>query len=993
MRRTILTLAAVLCVATAPVELAAQIPDRETQTTAVESMLERRRWGDARVALNDLVAELDPIKDKRQMEWAEYQMVRCVVELGIDDAVQYMEHFLERYPSSLYRNSVAFMIACHECDNGNFERADELFLEVDYKALSAREKERYDIRVGYICFLAGDNITANNHFKRISKVSEYYPHALYFRSYIAYIDGSNLVAEEGFKELAGYSMYADLAPYYLLQLEYRRGNYNEVIAEGEKLIKRASSETYADLVRIIAESYFIKGDYANALRYIANYPEERMARQEYYIKGYSLYRLARYRDAIEPLTKVCGAADALTQNASYHLGDCSLRIKDRAHAADACAMASTQGFDEDIAEDALLNYGRLKYELGGGLFNEAINVLQSYLERYPKSAYVGEVKEILVAAFYNSADYDAAYNAIKQLPKPDNELRAVLQRVAVFRAVDAIGRQEWDVAEELLNESAEIALVPKYNALTLYWQGEVAYHKGDLKLAAQHYEDYIRRAPKSEIEYHYAHYGAGYTYLGLGKMEEAQEAFRVFVRDYIQRDSYLYDAHNRLGDAHFAVRQFKEARNAYNVVANAPVDERHYALYQLAIVDGIDNKPKSKIDRLKSIVANNDGPYVDDAWYELGRSYIASQRYREGAETLSEFVSCDTLSPYHTDALSDLALAYYNLGRKGDARLCYERVVSYDPQSPAAMEAIRGIREIYLSEGRIDEYLAYAERNGVQSDMSAAARDSLTFASAKNVYLNGDMKEASRKLSGYVDSFPNGYNRTEALFLLSDSYVVLEDNESALEAMEQLLDCGTTQYSERVLDVYARMNFNMERYKASAEAYRQLYDISHDAKCREVASEGYVEATLKYGSAGDIKRMADDVLAMSDATEWAVRQAKLSKANVLREEGERKQALDIYAELSKSRKSVEGAEAYYRLIEDDFQTGNYERAEQRVYELGECGSMYWQAKMFIILGDVLVKSGNTFQARATYQSIVDGYTPADDGVVDEAKQRIASMSK
>ena len=61
MRRTILTLAAVLCVATAPVELAAQIPDRETQTTTVESMLERRRWGDARVALRDLIAELDPI--------------------------------------------------------------------------------------------------------------------------------------------------------------------------------------------------------------------------------------------------------------------------------------------------------------------------------------------------------------------------------------------------------------------------------------------------------------------------------------------------------------------------------------------------------------------------------------------------------------------------------------------------------------------------------------------------------------------------------------------------------------------------------------------------------------------------------------------------------------------------------------------------------------------------------------------------------------------
>jgi hypothetical protein len=34
--------------------------------------------------------------------------------------------------------------------------------------------------------------------------------------------------------------------------------------------------------------------------------------------------------------------------------------------------------------------------------------------------------------------------------------------------------------------------------------------------------------------------------------------------------------------------------------------------------------------------------------------------------------------------------------------------------------------------------------------------------------------------------------------------------------------------------------------------------------------------------------------------------------------------------------------------------------------------MYWQAKIYLVLGDVLVKTGNTFQARATYQSIVDG---------------------
>ena len=46
---------------------------------------------------------------------------------------------------------------------------------------------------------------------------------------------------------------------------------------------------------------------------------------------------------------------------------------------------------------------------------------------------------------------------------------------------------------------------------------------------------------------------------------------------------------------------------------------------------------------------------------------------------------------------------------------------------------------------------------------------------------------------------------------------------------------------------------------------------------------------------------------------------------------------------------------------------------------------------FLLLGDVYVRKGDTFQARATYQSVADGYSPADDGIVDEAKERIAKL--
>ena len=53
---------------------------------------------------------------------------------------------------------------------------------------------------------------------------------------------------------------------------------------------------------------------------------------------------------------------------------------------------------------------------------------------------------------------------------------------------------------------------------------------------------------------------------------------------------------------------------------------------------------------------------------------------------------------------------------------------------------------------------------------------------------------------------------------------------------------------------------------------------------------------------------------------------------------------------------------------------------------------FWLAKSFLALGDFYVQKGDMFQARATYQSIVDGYTPADDGIVAEAKEKIKKLN-
>ena len=92
-------------------------------------------------------------------------------------------------------------------------------------------------------------------------------------------------------------------------------------------------------------------------------------------------------------------------------------------------------------------------------------------------------------------------------------------------------------------------------------------------------------------------------------------------------------------------------------------------------------------------------------------------------------------------------------------------------------------------------------------------------------------------------------------------------------------------------------------------------------------------------------------------------------------------------------RTKEGSEAAYYVIESTFESGDMDKTEAAVFAFSDREPQaYWLARAFILLGDVYVRKGDTFQARATWQSVADGYSPADDGIVEEAKARIAKLN-
>lgn len=953
------------------------------------------RWSDARHEFLRARAAASP-SDRPTAQEIDYYLAACAVELGSADAAGALLDFEARYPESVYINDVRFSLGSYYCAAGDMKRAREAFERTEYKALDARRREQYDIRMGYVEFTDGRYDAAYALFDRIPTRSEYIDHARYYKAYIDYAEGRYARAKSGFETLRGSDAYGAVVPYYLLQIEFREGNYRYVVEQGDALVRQAVPERRAELERVIAESWFRLEDYNRALEHLASYERNggEMDRDASYLRGFSLYRTARYAEAADWLRAACGAEDALTQNASYHLADCYLRAGDKASAMQAFAMASDERYDATIAEDALFNYAKLQYELGGGAFNGAINVLTRYVNRYPSSPRTPEARTLLIAAYYNSRDYAAAYEALQSLPTRDAELRGALQKIAYFRALEAYDAGDLSSARRYLDESLSMDISPKYTALASFWQGEISFSEGDYAVAASKYNAYLKRAPRTEREYALAWYNLGYCAFDRNDMAEAGRSFTRFLSAYGARDRYRADAQNRVGDVAYAERRFDDAVASYDrtlAQGLTPGPETEYAAYKRAVTLGILGRADEKQQALRRIAAEG-GDYASEASYELGRSYIAQENYAAGAAQLERFVADYPSSPRRAQALSDLGLAYLNLGDRTKSLRYYEQVVTNAPQSPEAKEAMQGIREIYVSESNVDGYFDYAAKTGLESDLTALSRDSLTFASAQQLYLGGDRAGATRALRNYVDNYPKGYYLTDALYYLSDCYLLDGERTAAIGTLTALADRGTTRYTEPVLEKLAELTFETQDWEAAASAYRRLYDVASTASGREAAMTGYVRATVATGDGAKIVTMAEDVCSHDDAGATAMREARYAWAKELQSRGDRRGADALYRVLAADVRTREGSEAAYRLIETTYAGGDLDRTEQEVFTYSEREPQaYWLAKAYLLLGDVYAARGDNFQARATWQSVADGYTPADDGIVEEARERISKL--
>lgn len=932
--------------------------------------------------------------DNGYTEGARYHLAICAAHNGHENAVELLQNFIDEYPFSIHKNEVRFELGASLERGGRYAAAYDYLRQVDPFDIPDSRRAEYYYRTGYAAFQTGDTDEAHGYFYNVDSQSEYYPHATYYGSYINYTNGNLGEAKAGFSSLAGNSSYQELVPFYLLQIEFMEQNYPYVIEHGPRLLNRATETRAAEISRILAEAYFHSGVYEQSLKYMEYYESVggSMDAEELYIAGFSNAAVGNYEKAAGQLSGIAGGGSALAQNAAFHLADCYMGMGDKRRALGAFALAASADHSPDIKEEAMFNQGVLLYELGGGVFNESISVLNTYVRSYPDSPRINQAREVLLAAYFNTKNYEAAYEAIKLVRDPDNNVKAALQKISYFRGLQYFEAGDYDTALGYFDESDRNRFSAKYTALTKFWRAEVLSHKGDYAAAAPLYTEYMATAPSTEYERVVANYSLGYAYFNLGRWSGAETSFNRFVSAYGKRDDMMADTYNRLGDIAFAQRSYEKAIADYDRAIALGSASADYARFQRAVMYGLTDRRDRKIQSLGDMISAGSGDYVDDAMYELGRTYTQNEQFNQGAAVLRDLVTKYPQSPYLLSALSELGLVYLNLGDNDQALRYYKQVVTTAPNSPQARDAMLGIRNIYVDMNDVDAYFDFARSAGIETNVTTVERDALAFEAANRVYQNGDFARARTLMNDYLRNYPRGAHRADALYALGESALAEGRRDEAKTAFVAAGDMPGSIFRSPALQRAARLEEEDGNNAVAAELYKLLGSTSTQNNIIVDGLTGYLRNVTVTGDMEAMNRAATEVLASPFVTPDLKRQGDLIRGRYAEQSGDLDGALAIYRTVTDAR-AREGAESRYRAVSVLFRQGKLSEAEQAVFDFAEQNTQYqyWMAKAFLVLGDIYVLNDDAFQAKATYQSIVDGYIDRNDGVVDEALVKLENL--
>jgi TolA-binding protein len=904
-----------------------------------------------------------------------YYTTVCALKQNERGAVDKARDFIDLEDNTPRVQMMSFHLAEYYFRQGDYAKALELYEASNIENLSNREIADLKFHQGYAYFNAKQFDKAKPLFDAIRQMKDdpNYIDANYYYGFLAFNDKEYRKALDAFAIVEDHQQYGQVVPYYIANIYYALGQKDKALEYAENKLKRGNLYYDLEMRQIVGHAYFEKKEYAKALPYLETYvtKSDKVRREDLYELSYCYYQANNLNKAIDGFKQISGNQDSLAQNAMYLLGDAYLKTDQKANARNAFFICATNSSNAKQKEISAYNYAKLSYELG--YQDVALTELQKFLAAYPQSEYNAEARELLISVLANTNNYKDALTLLEGVKNPSPNARKLYPKILYGRATELINDGMLVTANELLTRAEALPDNSSVLPYVQFWKGEIAYRLNKTDDAVNYYFNYLKTgAVEGEASPVNARYNLGYAYLRKENYKQAQGFFEQVVTTPRLNSSPLeQDAYVRTADCYYMSRDYKKAQDMYNKVLDYSWPQSDYATFQKAMIAGV-NSGKEKINLLSGISRKYPtSSLVSDANMEIATTYLAGQQFREAIPYLKNVVS-DPNSSLKPKAHLKLGIAYYNLDNNNEALNQYTAVIKQFPNSAEADAALENARTIYVEQGKTGEYVNFARSLG--KEVSGSQEEELAWQAAEVQFNNGNFPTAAKAFEDYVTRFPDGKHSLEALYYKSEIYFNQKDWTKAAAGYEVLADRVPHKYGEKSLLNAARLNFfDLKNYEKAEKYFTRLKDFATSQENKLEAMRGLLRSQYQLKKWSEAVENARDLLSQKGIGTDDKTMANMAIAKSYQNNNQCDQAITQFRTVVSLSKSAYGAEARYEIANCLFAENRMKDAEKAAFEVINKSGSYesWVTRAYILLGDIYFKQQDYFNAKATFQSVVE----------------------
>jgi TolA-binding protein len=931
-------------------------------------------------------------------ENAQYYIALCALELGNDDSEDLFLKFIHDHPENPLSKLAIYQIGRSYSKKGDYKQALTWFDKISADQLSGRENTEYKFRKGYAYFTINDYTNAQILFGEVkTRNSPFTDDATYYFAYIAYLNKDYHLALVNFEKLKNSKKYINSYPYYITAVYFLDKRYDDVIAYAIPILNTTKQQNETEMLRVVGASYFAKKDYDNSVKYYDRFEARDQGKtqntQDSYQMGYAYYKVGNYAKSATELEKLIEQKDVYSQNGSYTLGEVFLKMGNKQSARNAFLNASKLSFDKQLQEDALFQFAKLSYELD---FNtQALEATRLYLKNYPTSTRTTEVKVLLGEELLNSRNYKEAVEILEPIPNKTQSAKIAYQKVTYYRGLEFYNERAFENAIGIFLRSLKTPVDLKTRALTTYWMAEAMYEVRKYTESVSTFQDFLElpEAPQTPV-FNYANYALAYAAFYGEKYRTAATYFQRFIDGEEKDRNTVNDAITRIGDSYFVLKSYEKALDYYNRIIDNHIKGEDYALFQRGMIQGLQGSPDNKINTLKALLfqfPNSD--YADDADFEIAYTYFIKNDGTTAKTSLQAMMQKYPRSSYIPRALVTIGLIDYNAGSDDVAIESFKAVIKDYASTDEAKQALKQIEKIYTDKGDAQTFIAYASSTPI-GNYTTAEQESIMYTAANNLYLRGDWNGVVAAVGGYFEKFPTKpiYEK-QARFIRAQALVNLKRDDDAIIDYNVILNDWTSTSTEQSLISMAKLYINKKKYNDAVVFLKKLEITSEYKADYTFAINNLLLCYAQMHAADDALNYVKLIRANEKSAQEDKFRTGLYAGLAYLQKGDTTAAVNEFDYTIANTKTIAAAEAKYNVALVQYLKHQYNASQKT------CGDIvknmpnydYWVAKTLILWADNYVAIKDTFQAKATLQSILENYK-GDDDILAIAQQKLDKIS-